>query len=306
MALSKEYNEDLRKLLSIAESLWDTDMELIKLESEDKTECLEFQDIINRRRTTLSLEESLYSKISFDEAAELVTYLYALENISEELKAVISPETMEIVKKRVIIKLSNVIDSIKRKSFSSSIDQRYYDIYDIECFVKEDLVNTILTILNLYLNDIRFKNIKDFLLVFKHKMGFIYPFIGEDFMDNNFNINPKLYWKSGALAELKGEKFAHEKFQNNIAIDLVSEILYDVKDLTDLPYDISILYQILARTFFLFSKDEEFKKRIINNWKRILDDSMEKGNAKNNLLIIKAIDYIEADKELVSIISFQR
>ena len=144
-------------------------------------------------------------------------------------------------------------------------------------------------------------------LKIKYQLSFIYPFVEEDLLSHNLEIDSHLYWKSKAL----GEYYHFENLQAELCglmINQIPTVIFDDIHITD-SYSNQLFKQLLMRVFFLFCQDEIVKQHICNLFVNFMKDNEKENKGQENkrwFLVPQAIDYINSDRELVNIINFRR
>ena len=186
----------------------------------------------------------------------------------------------------------------------------------INATIIKDFLNTLLTILNFYLNDEKYYIINDLLLNLKYGISFLYEEIEADFLENDFNINNILYWQANALADyyrLDREKlkaiqrgvvinFYEEKIDSIIRISLDSES--DKQEIFD--YTISEIL-IRASLLLLGEKTVNYLKTLelqltpdVPHDEKAIENLKHAQDRVNNVL-----GMYDKDKELLNVISLR-
>ena len=138
----------------------------------------------------------------------------------------------------------------------------------------------------------------------KYRLSFIYPFIEEDLLQNNYNINPELYWKSKSLGEILDLSYLQEDLVDYNA-SIIPIVIFE-QNHRDSTYSQEIFYQILMRAFFLFINDEEEKQKIYHIFKDFLDNFTFTSDNQKYAAIAETIAYYNEDRELPKIVSFSK
>jgi len=181
----------------------------------------------------------------------------------------------------------------------------------LENTAEQDILKTIIKILNEYINSNHYDNIKDKLIKFKYLLSYSFHFLEKDLIEHNFEIESNLYWNAnliidiyqGNIKELETvyKSFAEslmEREGNNL-IDLIFEENLDEDD-----YVNGIISEIIIRACLLFidNKSKEiFKEYLLKEVKRT-----EIENVIVESMIYNSFNYFENDKELAQILSFKK
>ena len=174
--------------------------------------------------------------------------------------------------------------------------------------VMKDAINTIMWLLNEYINDEEYKNIKKYLVNFKYLIAFAYEHIEKYLINNNFEINKELYLSAEFFQDLNGEMFDLNFIKNEQALDLLDnhgedliELYY--KEIDEWQYVKAIMNSIITRAGLIFADNEitqDYKNFILNE---IFD--YEGKNEISDRIIYKTLGNIEKDKEIPSIVRFK-
>ena len=304
--LTASEKEDLKMIMNISYSLLDNFIKLRNLETNGGHGSEEFTSTINSLQSTITLEDSLYGKINSTKIDEFLSELNGMEKflgIQSEINVAKTKVFDNLVRRRVIARLLDIKYGTKQKQFE----------FDNVCYeIKKDIIKTILTLLNIYLNDYKYQPIQKELLNFKYNLGFIFKDIEADFIEHNFSINPKLYWTTYFVTDFHQiprevvDNFKHS-FSSLILDNEFNFVLvqsnYSLRD-TD-TYAKAIISQILIRVGLLFGPDnldndlkEQFEKFIGIN-------KMMNGDNTSENLVMEAINLSTADKEIPKVISLK-
>lgn len=299
MSLTKSEQEDLNMLLNITSSIHNSFIKLLNLEISGQKETEEYKSLISSTNSSKLLEDSIFKRLcSSVNKQELLKELLGSEGIAlnNELDVAVSNNRDKLIKRRIAIKL---INSSEKNNFAE------YDIV-----IKQDFINTVLTILNIYINDTKLAKYSNELLYLKYNLAFLYEFVESDLIEHEFNINPTLYWCAQFHAELKhiGANFttmSNLRMSTKI-IDTNFEFLlkqnsYALNDRNN--YVKSIISQILLRTSLMFvrkdivdSLEEAVKQQIFVN-------TMMKSDCGAEEMILEVVNANDKDRELPQIIN---
>lgn len=304
--LTASEKEDLKMIMNISYSLLDNFIKLRNLETNGGHGSEEFESAINCLKSTLLLEESLYSRINPNKIDIFLSEITSRENLVDISKDINVSKTRvfdDLIKRRIVSRLLDI--KYRNKQNPLEFDNVCYEI-------KKDIIKTILTILNLYLNDYKYQPIQKQLLNFKYNLSFIFKDIESDFLEHNFSINPDLYWTIYMVTDFYNmprevvDNFKHS-FSSNILDNEFQFILaqsnYSLRAIDN--YANAIISQILIRVGLLFGTTglnddlkEQFEKFTGIN-------KMLNGDNTSENLVIEAINSYEKDKELPKIVSLK-
>ncbi len=307
--LTKKEEKILNSLLGIGSSVAGQLYELGALEENNEKDSPIWQEKINALNISLSLENSLYSKLDIKTIERLNDYLdedALCDRLLNQLQSIFDLDIQELVRKRVILKLDKIFEAYKALHPYGIIDKLFAEDYQMTNVVKSDYFNTFLNILNLYLNDPEYANIKPYLLKIKYSFSLLYEDVLDNFREDNFNVKP-LYWVSDAVAKQRDFKLGYDKIFSRIIYDSCSIV---TKNLTsDLSYERAIFVQILARVILLFNRDDNVREALVSGFNELINMAYTTNIGdvtKTWFLIPKSISYMEKDKELVNLVSFKK
>ena len=313
--LTKSDHEDITGLMNISYSLLDNFIKLRDLEINGGYGSDEYKSIIECLKSTLSLEESFYNRFGnhpLKLQAILNKFVSSKEawDINKDLQIVNSNNREELVKRRIILRLIDKMCRIKRK-IPSLDGQIFNNAMEISLTVKKDIINSILCILNLYLQDFKFQTINGNLENMKYNFAFLYQFVEEDFLANNFAINPELYWVANFMANIKRTPIqAVEAYRKSYASELLERVLqdalnhdrYSLRNKDD--YANAIISQILIRAGLLFCS-EEVVNELENKFQQFMGiNQMMNGDNSAEKLVMEAINLHSSDRSLPKIVTF--
>ena len=327
--LSKDILENIKTLLAITDSINETYAKLKELEINNQKESKEYQSLIISLKSSLELEKSIYERFPKDlDILSNIDYTISSKeefwinfNLQDNINAILNNHNL--IKLRIHLNLFNRMLAIKDADFVISTNkeevlenQSSRNILVINATIIRDFVNTLLIILNSYLNDSKYNAIKDLLLNFKYGLSFLYEDIEKDFLENDFNINNDLYWESNVVADyyrLDREKLNAIKRGTVFNIfrektDNIIEIVINENSSKQEIFTYTIS-EILIRASLLLFGDKTVN--FFNSQKLQLASNMPYNeellknlkNAQNRIDSIFAM--YEKDKELLNIISLR-
>lgn len=314
-SLTKNDQEDITGLMNISYSLLDNFIKLRDLEINGGYGSDEYKSTIECLKSTLSLEESFYNRFGnhpLKLQAILNEFVSPNEawDINKDLQIANSSNREELVKRRIVLRLVDKMCNIK-KTIPSLDGQIFNSAMEISLTVKRDIINSILTILNLYLQDFKFQTINSNLENMKYNFAFLYQFVEADFLANNFAINPELYWLANFVSNVKRvPSQVVDAYKGSYASELLERVLqdalnhdrYSLRDKDD--YANAIISQILIRAGLLFSS-EEVVKELTDKFQRFMGvNQMMNGDNSAEKLVMEAIRMHSSDRSLPKIVTF--
>ena len=306
MKLSKKEEAILNRLIVVSESIYNIKNELKELEKNNKVYTLEWDNKINELKTTISLENSLYNILTFKEINHISDYLLEeceYDRLDIHLQNILNLNKTNIIKTRVFEKLDIYFEDYKAKNPANLADRLYQDDYKMLKVVKKDYLNTILTILNEYLNNNEYQSIKDYLLSIKYALSMFLE-VEDDLIQDNFIIGD-LYWLSDAYAKKSNHHLSYQSFFDKISSSTFQVITDNC--LNETKYEQCEFLQVLTRSYLLFTRNEVAKEQSIKIFQDVLDKITPSNLIyhfnKADYIIASAIKYMDVDKELVNIVS---
>jgi len=318
---------DINKLYNISKLILNMYKKLIDLEKNNLKNSKDYILLLSNLKLILKREEEIYKELGNNIIViaeillkyfknELFTTNSIIQNIRENKEE-------KMIFSKIIIKLNEEINKINCSEMLFEED----DIEEIEKIKKaenwfnymeklentaeQDILKTIIKILNEYINSNHYDNIKDKLIKFKYLLSYSFHFLEKDLIEHNFEIESNLYWNAnliidiyqGNIKELETvyKSFAEslmEREGNNL-IDLIFEENLDEDD-----YVNGIISEIIIRACLLFidNKSKEiFKEYLLKEVKRT-----EIENVIVESMIYNSFNYFENDKELAQILSFKK
>ena len=307
--LKKKDEKILNTLLGIGSSVASLLYELGELEAKEEKDSPIWQEKIKALNSSLSLEDSLYSKLDIKTIERINDYLDGdalCDRLLNQFQSIFDLDTKEIVRKRVILKLDTIFEAYKAIHPYGLLDRLYAEDYQMTKVVKSDYFNTFFNILNLYINNPEYASVKEYLLKIKYSFSIMYEEVLDEFREVNFDVKP-LYWVSDAVAEQNNFVLGYNRIFSKIINDSCSIINSNLN--SDLSYERAIFVQILSRVVLLFNRDADLQENLIAKFNELINTAYSTNNRvikQNWFLIPESIQYMEKDKELVNLVSFQR
>ena len=318
----------LKDLVNVTEEIVDIYDKLYYLEINGMKNSDKYNDIIEKLKLALIEEDNIYEDIEgeFDLASKILNnlvtdylqfedYIYLVFNYQKD-KAIISRMSYrleDIICRTPLINEENISDEELTEeeleeleqldiNYEDNYDEEYMSLSEIEVSVENDIVNTILTILNKYINDSKYENIHYELVRYKYLLSLIFTDIEEDLINNNFEINNMLFWKCFAVNTINNEP---NETVRTIISDYVNDIMQEQLALItdyveeaeiDYVYYKLIISQIIIRACMMFA-EKEVRNNIICLAK---DDTMELTNPNKQVIDIinNSFNQINLDREL--------
>lgn len=297
--LTKEEYLFIQKLLEITKTILEDYDRLHHLEVNGRKNTSDYDVALETLKFNLHLEENLYKKL--EENMELVYKIQVyitpdyVPGLADELEIIKYESRNELVKLRINNRLCNIIDNevVSEDNFLGSYDDTYdefeddlddeidedipknmddavkkmEDYRDLDISIEKDFINSILFILNSYINNPRYSEYRDRLLRLKYNISFIYRSPEDYLVENYMDINDKLYIESKLTLDIQ-QRDSEELFkridgfkddiifsQNNDLFRLLTE---EVEE-DDKEFYI-IVIKIFLRVCFMFGSVKEIKQ----------------------------------------------
>ncbi len=334
--LTNENIKDLKDLVLITTQIYDIYCDLIDLEIAGLKSSRDYAHGLEILEDLLKQEKQIYSFYLEDGQvlSEFLKFVGKNEGyvVFDALSDVRGGSSKSLVKQRILEKLTNMLDDLANIDDINGLDHEefnyneeeyveedkenstYDDDFDISVIlddqVKLDYLRTILKILDLCINDVKYKEIKHFLITYKYQLTFTLTSLESELLMSNFTIAKDLYWCCNAVAQM--EKIEEDDILNcqdyygdNVLLDEAINLV-EMANLDKLEmYDIAegILSSIYIRTALLFASSESivnFEKTLKTDLKR------KKLNPLIKQIIKEAFKNHESDKELPYKVSIRK
>ncbi|MBE6156276.1 MAG: hypothetical protein E7161_00820 [Firmicutes bacterium] len=310
--------EILKTIFVVTESVIESYDVLKRLEIEGKSESDEYKAKLLALKSSLFLEDNFYSKLGNDikilyRLLEAITMPSLAWDIDMDLLMAKDNHHSDLVNRRVILRLINKLNQSDKKNpfteiviFSSNqSNSTAVKFTKLSVAIKNDIINTILMLLNIQIENEQNPQVKSKLIEFKYNISFLYHEIEMDFVEHNFRINPQLFWVSPAVADANeiDRHFVgcYQKYYVNSITRPINELLSINKSNlsnADKFYE-AVIYQIIIRVKLLFGQ-KEAEKSIAQT---LLHNKDKKDTAI--YLIKDAYEMRISDKELPNIVSLK-
>ena len=337
--LTKDDYSILMEISQVAQKVLKINQSLSELEINYQNNSSEYKKLLSKLKTLTDEEKELYS--DFDDPNKISESLsYILDDnvydISEVLQLINMMENSGLIKARIAERLEMLLGTIgfQYTEIDDSEEFEYPDISDEESLepteiddpdvieehffyseklareTERDILNTALKILNEYLLDEHYVFIRTKLIEFKYRMAFLFEQVESEFLNREFNINPRLYWGAKLIVDMSdGDTEDLEVAKNSYAEEMLYAQMENLmnmknKELNDLNnYSQAIISEIIIRAALLFVSDEirdDFKNFFLAEYE------CEKGvNLFLDNIISNTFSQIDQDKELPWILSLK-
>ena len=204
----------------------------------------------------------------------------------------------------------DVLDELSEIEEPENIEKQFFYSEKLSTETEKDILNTALKILEEYLVNDDYKNIKINLIEFKYRMSYLFQNLEYEFLKDIFGIKEKLYWGAELIVDLgRGEKEDLVLCKNSYAEDMLYDqeenlMNFKYQDLNNIDvYASAIICQIIIRAALLFVDDERRE-----NFKEFFLSEYEFGNKENSILdkiVADTFSKYEKDLELPWILSLK-
>ena len=330
MELSTSDKETIEFITNLARFILKELREMEQLEKSGKDLSL-VDNLKDSIKSDLLLEDSLYKKIA-NKPEVIQNYINFMDNNSDSINFINelyyinfidnNPSSIsfinelcisknnkedELIKWRVITKLlqlsiSNYIDSLINDNLVADVN-----IIKIKELLKIDLIYTILVILNEYINNQQYDSIKPSLISLKYNLAFMYDFVLNDFLDNNFSVNTDLYWGTDLYASIKHINPEYLTiFKNTYARLISKEFVENIISYTKFSdkddFKNAIISQIFIRASLLFLNDSIVKEIRESVEKSLYIERKLNNNPFIGELLLETYAKYEQDKSIPKIV----
>lgn len=329
--LSEKDKINLRELININIKIKDIYDSIREMEEKFTTESNLFKSKLNILKKLIIAENKIYegfknypekiiaayNEISFSRAS-----LFEM-NVLNELDDVANDYSENLIRTRIANHFLNLFLSSDESCMSLAnipfdIDGKAYS--QIEICIQIDYVNTILTILNTYLNDKKYNNIRNLLFKIKDNYAFLHEEIELDFLEHNFQINPDLNWKAKIYSDIAGlDEWEVDQIEEGLGNEVFDEKIDDIitieeEELEDREVFFQYtLAQILIRSAMLFLGEENahylqnnFKLNVYNEKCVVEGEKLTDLAARGQARINKVLAMYDEDKKLPIIYGARR
>ena len=197
-----------------------------------------------------------------------------------------------LIRKRIIIRLINF--------WCFLINDTSYELTNA-CNL--DLLNTFLTILNIYLEDTNYKDYKD-LEMLKYNLAFLNPDLEKDLIDHDMQINPIIYWSSDVIASLSSIPVSLSHLERIIRASKVfnEAYAYLIENYFNMHSSTYLINKIVLRAMAIVLEKEDILERR-RDIEEILSGPLNYYGSNLKKILLECLASYEKDQELVQQIS---
>ena len=336
--MKKNNNKILNDLLGISTRINQIYISLWKLEISNKKNSNEYTICQNKLKELTIAENKLYESLDSKKAYDLLSTINeGIIYTFDELINSIYDKPDDIIEARVVYKLKKIvnknpvvlndtdlgdfnleieeleeeIDDIENNLIGNyyeddnciGFDLDYENYYELSSKIESDILHTIITILNTYINNRKYKQIKAELIKYRYILTFIFSPLEKSYLNNEQSSDSILYWESKLFADY--QNVANSIFEN-IKDYTVESILYShIDNLLALlsenihkgkNYVHAISSQILIRSCLLFASEDSIDAFIYSTF----DDLLESGVSNDEIcnIIFNSLNKLKKDKEI--------
>lgn len=309
----------IKKLFVISKLILNNYYELVETEFDGNIDSKEYNTLKNELMIAIAMERELYGQIpTIDKAKQILDFVDNGEYIVFEdlIFSIFVESTIETyVVNRVISRLNYLVDintynyKIKNTSPDSNITNSIY----LQINIENDIANTILVILNKYINDPKYDNIRFMLLEYKYLLINYFYDIEKNMLVNDFKISDNVIWSSKFVADaqnINDEIYRREvcdyctgilsELRDHLLDTLIFKKEY-IKQIGEYEYTAYIkIIEIIIRSVLLFTSDE-----IVNNFVNTLLSDFKENNIDTKLFTDTFDNYLN-DQRLIMVLNLNR
>lgn len=265
--LTKSDYEDIRILIAISESIWESYQALAALEIDGKKETAEYQRVMEGLRSTMGMEPTLYSRLGndFTKLDSITSYFQSIGNDNlgkNRLETVIEGSSNNMIMERIVRKMGNSL-SLKHEinqDMKSMINDLELDEDDeiVEQLSKSikrganfmegyiavtesmeiDKYACFLSVLKKMIESPFYRDIRTPLIMMKYRIAFVCEKIEEMMLRQNFEVLPQVYLQTSCIGQMEKQ----DEFITTMV--LVKSSVHTIRKQTDMllsGYDNTIL-----------------------------------------------------------------
>lgn len=340
--LTNEDFDNLKQLFLIEFNIYNIYHKLASLEASYNKNSEEYKNYINSLKYHIELEENIYRKYKSKPVriSEILFYLIGNEknDFVFNLGCIKDNQIEQIIRIRIVNRLEKIItideylddEELNEEEYSTvnmidaeiiedlnseitdaeEIERKHFIETSIDYEIEKDILNTILRILNEYINNPKYENMKEALIKFKYLLSVTFKEIENDFLEHNFEISENLYWTSKLRTDGFGaDTTYYDESRHDYVEDIFVEMGNTLLDLFDAniednenDYNV-IICEIIIRAISIFSNEYT-----IQTYYEYLKETIEDRNILNKNLISlldNTYNFLKNDRELPSIISLR-
>lgn len=232
--LTKSDYEDIRILVAITESIWESYEILANLEIAGKKETSEYQRTMEQLHSTLGMEPTIYGRLgtSFSKLSSIIQYLEGIEDNKlkkDRLETMLKGQKYNLVIERILRNIDGSLfinqeikqeiksmisdfdldeESEEIKQMFKSVDRnaRFMNSYmEVESSMEEDKYACFLSILKKMIASPFHKDIRPQLIMMKYRMSFVCKKMEEMMLKQNFEVLPQVYLQTRTVGQLENQ-----------------------------------------------------------------------------------------------------
>ena len=218
--LTKPDYEDIRILTAVSESIWESYQVLANLEIAGKKETAEYQRGIERLRSTLGMEPTLYGrlgnsfpKLSDERKDRLETILegqnssMVIERISKKIDSSLSikDEMKQDIKSMISeLELDEDDEMVEQMSKSLEAGANFMNGYmAVAESMEVDKYACFLSVLKKMIESPFYRDVREQLIMIKYQMAFVCGKIEEMMLRQNFEVSPQVYLQTSCIGQME-------------------------------------------------------------------------------------------------------
>ncbi len=310
MKLTNNIKQIIESIKFISKEILEIYEKLQELEEKGLTCEEKFKNLLTSLKNDINITNNLYLSLgnNVSELQEILHYLNCykvLKNIDEDLDLILDKKD-DLVNYRIIKNIARIFLSnpqVKLKNI--------YVPYDVADTCNSDIINTLLNLINEYLNDEKVaSDFKKYLRKIKYHLIYINPIFEKDLVEHDFNINPKIVWNTRAACNISDIDERIGIVQRQVIISpLYSKSLdYIYNNCTNINdnknyFEFMI---ILFRCSLLFFDQDVVKKSLENFYKMSLENFSGIEGVAYEILIKDASSHLDDDRSKIEDVSFRR
>lgn len=318
----------LKKLVVITRSILSNYYCLMELENNNENNTEEHHKIVNELQVNFEMEEELYSNITdIYKVRDLLFFLngYNRGMFENYLFLIFDYETDSLIKSRISSKLEYMMDTMEFvhdedeeiTEESEANEKEFLALNKIQIAIEADIINTIIKLLNDYINNPDYRGIKYSLIEYKYMLIFLFGDIEKETVKNNYEQKDSLNWSHKLIADFYGikEKLLIDQEEDysldllaegrELLISLLDSKIEKIENIEDSDYYFdAIVFSIIIRTCLLLINGD-LKDSYIN----LIQDDLNEIKDKNETvvpIINEILNEYKHDVELPSILRLKR
>jgi len=296
---------------------------LFSLEIKNNKNSLEYENLLSQLKDAIEEENNLYNEIGkdYDLTVKLLNSLFKhIPTYEDYLYIMYEYFDRKIVENRIAYRLQEIIyssslptevnDEYVEDDYQDNLEEEQDHLNSIELSLEKDLTNTIMKILNEYINDAKYQSISYELIRFKYLLSFTFNYLEKDLIENNFEISEYLFLITPAIVDIYNEP---QTLLNILTDDYTDDLLCELTEYLLNSYDIDVLeheyYYKLILTQIVLRAVVSFANPIsLDNLKNLVESEIKEANINNKELldiIYNSFNRREFDIEIPYVISLK-